>query len=403
MLRAILVDDEEPVLDLMERLLESNGNIEIVGKFNRPEDAVGRMKTEYPDVVFLDIQMPGMNGLEVAEYVMEAAPYIDIVFVTAYNQYAIEAFELSAVDYLLKPPTAARLNKTVERLLRKREVRHQEGRKEGSSLSEIEVHNDTQLNEVEHTKKNEGFNCFSHFEFILDAHTGEAVKWRRLKDRELMAYLVHKRNRFVSKGSILEDLWPGAKQEQATAFLHTCVYNIRKKMNSLGYKEKLKYRDNGYKLELMDMWCDVEEFERITGAMEVNATNISKCEWAAKLYKGNYMEKEGYIWAYETEESLKHTYITFMHRMAEFYNSIEKYESAMNCLQNAHKLHPFHDEIHAAILLGYARMGDRQSMIHHYEHFTRLLKEELGIEPLEATVQLYQRLRSGHAKDIPMA
>src|SRR5689334_6040291 len=103
MLRVILVDDEEPVLNLMERLLASNGNIEIAGKFTRPEDAISRIGTEQVDVVFLDIQMPGMNGLEAAEYLMEAAPEMDIVFVTAYNEYAIEAFELSAVDYLLKP------------------------------------------------------------------------------------------------------------------------------------------------------------------------------------------------------------------------------------------------------------------------------------------------------------
>ncbi len=130
MLRVILVDDEEPVLNLMERLLETNENIEIAGKFTLPEEAISRNQTEQVDVVFLDIQMPGMNGLEVAEYLMEATPEIDIVFVTAYNEYAIEAFELSAIDYLLKPPTDERLNKTIERLLRRRKGRNQEGRKD---------------------------------------------------------------------------------------------------------------------------------------------------------------------------------------------------------------------------------------------------------------------------------
>jgi two-component system LytT family response regulator len=119
MLRVFLVDDEEPVLNLMERLLVSNGNIEIVGKFTRPEEAISRIQIDQVDVVFLDIQMPGMNGFEAAEYFMEAAPRIDIVFVTAYNKYVMKAFELSAVDYLLKPPTANKLNKTIECLLQR--------------------------------------------------------------------------------------------------------------------------------------------------------------------------------------------------------------------------------------------------------------------------------------------
>ncbi len=237
----------------------------------------------------------------------------------------------------------------------------------------------------------------------MDAQTGEAVKWRRFKDRELMAYLIHKRNRFVSKASILEDLWPGAHPEQATAFLYTCVYNIRKKMNSLGCREKLEYRDNGYRLELLEMWCDADEFERMAGCLEVDVNNIGVCEAVAELYKDNYMEKEGFIWTYKTVEVLKETYITLMNRMADYYSSIRNYESAMSCLQNAHKRHPFHDEINESILLGYARMGDRQSMIRHYEQFTRLLNEELGIEPMITTIQLYQRLCSGSAKDISPA
>jgi two-component system LytT family response regulator len=124
MLRVILIDDEERVLNLMERLLETNKNIEISGKYTRPEEAISRIKTEKVDVVFLDIQMNGMNGIQAAEYLLEVDPEIDIVFITAYNQYAIEAFKLSAVDYLLKPPTAERLNKTIERLLWRRKVRN---------------------------------------------------------------------------------------------------------------------------------------------------------------------------------------------------------------------------------------------------------------------------------------
>jgi two-component system LytT family response regulator len=122
MLRVFLVDDEELVLDLLERLLVSNGNIEIAGKFTRPEEAIDRIQMEQVDAVFLDIKMPGMNGIAAAEYLLMVNPETEIVFVTAHIQYAIEAFELKVSDYLLKPPTLHRLNKTIERLLLKQKA-----------------------------------------------------------------------------------------------------------------------------------------------------------------------------------------------------------------------------------------------------------------------------------------
>lgn len=388
MLRVMLVDDEEPVLDLMERRLELMGNIEIVGRFTQPREAIERMKMEQVDVAFLDIQMPGMNGLEAAECFMEVNPHVDVVFVTAYNEYAIRAFELSAVDYLLKPPTADRLKKTIERLLSRQETRNGDGRKVGRHAEEADA------------RLGPGFRCFGHFEWVVDAQTGETVNWKRNKDRELMAYLVHSRNQVVSKASILEHLWPDTAPKQAAAFLHTCVYNIRKLMNSLGCAEKLVYKDNGYRLELLKMWCDADDFERVAAGTEVDAGSIGACEAAAELYKGNYMEHEGFIWAYEAMEALKDVYLSLMNRMAEYYRSIRNEASAMKCLLHAHTRHPFHEGINTSILLGYARIGDRQAMIRHYERFTRLMKEELGIDPLETTVQLYQRLCSGSAKDI---
>lgn len=218
-----------------------------------------------------------------------------------------------------------------------------------------------------------------------------------------MAYLVHSRNQVVSKASILEHLWPDTAPEQATAFLHTCVYNIRKLMSSLGCAEKLVYKDNGYRLELLKMWCDADDFERVAAGTEVDTGSIGACEAAAALYKGNYMEHEGFIWAYEAMEALKDVYLSLMKRMAEYYRSIRNEASAMHCLLHAHTRNPFHEGINTSILLGYARIGDRQAMIRHYESFTKLMKEELGIEPLETTVQLYQRLCGGSAKDISKA
>ncbi len=118
-IRAVLVDDEELARDELGYLLGRIGGVEVVGQAeNGPEalDAIARLS---PDVIFLDVQMPGLTGFEVARRLLEADGAAQIVFVTAFDQHAIEAFEVNAVDYLLKPVDPARLETAVDRARRR--------------------------------------------------------------------------------------------------------------------------------------------------------------------------------------------------------------------------------------------------------------------------------------------
>lgn len=115
-LRAFLVDDEPLALDRLRRLLAQTGRVEVVGATTKPEDAVSALTNDPPDVCFLDIQMPRLTGFDV----LARLPHQPIViFTTAYDQYALQAFSVNSVDYLLKPvePEAlARALDKVERL-----------------------------------------------------------------------------------------------------------------------------------------------------------------------------------------------------------------------------------------------------------------------------------------------
>jgi sigma-B regulation protein RsbU (phosphoserine phosphatase) len=114
MIRAVIVDDEAPARERLRRLL--GGTLEVVGEASDGREALARIAELAPDVVFLDIQMPGPSGLEVAASL--AAPRPRIIFCTAFDQFAIDAFEHHAVDYLLKPVNSERLAKTVARMSR---------------------------------------------------------------------------------------------------------------------------------------------------------------------------------------------------------------------------------------------------------------------------------------------
>jgi two-component system, LytTR family, response regulator len=113
MLKAYLVDDELPALKRLTRLLESTKKVEIIGSSMNPADAIKALSADLPDVLFLDIQMPGMNGFDLLAS-LERQPVV--IFTTAYDQYALKAFEVNSIDYLLKPIEPEQLERALKKL-----------------------------------------------------------------------------------------------------------------------------------------------------------------------------------------------------------------------------------------------------------------------------------------------
>jgi len=121
-MRAVVVDDEQLARDELGYLLGQLGGIEVIGQAGNGVEALSTIDRLHPDVVFLDVQMPGLTGFEVARRMLDTQNGSHIIFVTAYDQHAIEAFEVNAVDYLLKPVEQARLELAVQRARRRIEV-----------------------------------------------------------------------------------------------------------------------------------------------------------------------------------------------------------------------------------------------------------------------------------------
>lgn len=112
-MKAIIIDDERLARQELKNLLALHKEIEVIAECNNAESAKEKIAELNPDVIFLDIQMPGKTGLELIE---EVSVLPDVVFVTAYDEYAIKAFEVNAYDYLLKPVSPERLAETIKKL-----------------------------------------------------------------------------------------------------------------------------------------------------------------------------------------------------------------------------------------------------------------------------------------------
>ena len=115
MLRAYIVDDERLAVERLTRLLEATGRVRVAGSTTDPETAVAELRERDVDVLFLDIQMPGLTGFDLLQRLDQDVP---VVFTTAYDQYALDAFAVNSVDYLLKPIEAERLERALDKLAR---------------------------------------------------------------------------------------------------------------------------------------------------------------------------------------------------------------------------------------------------------------------------------------------
>lgn len=136
-MRVLLVDDESLALDRLETFFADIEGVEIVGRASDGDEALERIKELTPDLVILDVQMPGKNGLRAAADI-DIEPRPEIVFVTAHEHYAPDAFDVDAADYLLKPVRFDRLRQAVDRARRRKTLRAAEARA-GALEEEVEA------------------------------------------------------------------------------------------------------------------------------------------------------------------------------------------------------------------------------------------------------------------------
>mgnify|MGYP001175455027 CR=1 FL=1 len=131
MLKAYIVDDEPLARDELGYLLRRSRKAEVVGEAESLETALAQIQELQPDIVFLDIQLAEQNGMDLARRLAELNLGTEVVFATAYDEYALQAFELNAVDYILKPYDEQRILQTLEKAAKRRELRH--NRESGTS------------------------------------------------------------------------------------------------------------------------------------------------------------------------------------------------------------------------------------------------------------------------------
>jgi len=362
-MRAMILDDEPLSLAGMERMLRRY-EVDVCGAFLDPAEAVARAAELGADVAFVDIEMPGMSGLVAAERLTAALPELQIVFVTAYDQYAVNAFELNATDYLLKPVQAKRLESTLERLAARAARRPEAAR---PSLGRPT------------------FRCFLRLAVAAEGGGDLDIPWRTSKAKEVFAYLLHMRNRPVSKDVLIDLMWPELDMGKAQTHLHTTVYQIRQTLKGMALPVKLSFADGGYRLELNGATVDADVWERQLAA-EPGGNALTWME----LYRGDYFEQEGYLWAEQERERLRVRWLENALRIARERGERSWDSTVHALLEEAVARFPSVQESYALLMRMYHAQGRAQEIRKTFARLRESLLEESGEEPAADIASWYE-------------
>ncbi len=306
-MRVLVVEDEPDTLYEIEDYLRSYDETMEIEACSNPLLAIRACRSLPFDAALLDIQMPEMTGLELADCLSALSPEISFIFITAYNNYATEAFELNAVDYILKPIRQERFNKALDKI--RKDMKDKE-RPAEDPTDEVAI---------------------QAFGKMMVSSGAGILKWKRHKSSEIFAYLLHQQGVPVHKEKLCEMMWPEYDPQKALTYLQTIMYQLRKNISEIGGSSiVIEYADHCYRLSLSNVKYDVDLFtEAYDKAFRDNPPSLDVLIRAEQCYTGQYFEEEGWIWAMGRQQDLAQKYQKVLEAVIRLEMSSENKDAAL--------------------------------------------------------------------------
>ncbi|WP_263297549.1 MULTISPECIES: response regulator [Lysinibacillus] len=314
--------------------------------------------------------MPGMNGLELGGKIQEISPHVEIVFTTGYDQYAIDAFNLHAIDYLLKPVQKLRLHKSLERLQQM-----------------IEKNQPI-------TAKQKMIKLLGGLKVASPDGNAHLMKWRTSKAKELFAYILSHRNEMIYRDTILELFWPESDIDKACKQLYTAIYTIRQTLKNYGLdgvQISSPLLNSGYKLLLEDVVIDVEQWlAQLKSLPPLQQSTVEEHERVFQVYTGDYLGDSDYIWSESERERLRRLWTHHAQQLCEFYTLHENYLAAVKVQEKVQSFSPNEEDSYFTLMKLYHLLNNAAAVGEQYWLLKKMLQEQLAVEPSEGIEKWYK-------------
>ncbi len=374
-MKAFVIDDERVYHTIMERLLSQIGGVELVGCYLRPEDALEQLRHQEVDIAFIDIQIGQDNGLDAARLLRSVHPDLEIVFVTSHKEYAADSFESYPLDYMVKPVSQSRLEQTIVRAASRL---REKSRQAASIAGKLKVR---ALGGLEVSGERSG-----------------PVKWISKKSLELFAFLLMHRGRSVSKGRILEHIFPDMPLKNAETYLNTAVYQLRKALQEHGYKHIVDNGQEQYWLLLDQVEVDFISFEtRVSQFGAFVNDEIEDALTCERQYSGELYEDQAFVWSVAERTRLHDAYVYFAKQLSRWLLAHRRAEQAAMIVKKIVQRNELDEESNFLLLQAYGELKDIASLAKHYERISYLYRQELTAPLPVEFIAMYERYSTLHS------
>ncbi len=314
MFSVMIVEDEEHILKFMNKKLSAFEDFQVKGTFSTPEEALAAFDNIQPEVVFLDIEMPRINGIELARRLLEKKQDIHIIFTTAYAQYALNAFEVEAIDYLMKPIGNDDLVRVLKRL--------------NKVVARKPVPKAGETGKVAFPVR-----CFGCFE-IRDQQQ-QVVGWPTRKSEELFAYFLTRQGRYITKWELLDLFWSEVDEERSLQNLYNTIYRIKQVLKKLALPVTIKKVNDGYILESEVVLSDLTQLILLTEKENSNITlHIEDITALYFSYRTPLFGMRDYIWSFSAQEYVAVLFRKLCNRLLCHYREQNQFKQAEGVLRH---------------------------------------------------------------------
>jgi two-component system, LytTR family, response regulator len=357
-MRAVIIDEDANAIAELSYFLRDY-EIEITGTYLSPLEALQRIMVDRPDIVFTDIDMPEMSGIDLAIKIQSLLYDVIIIFVTAHSQFAVEAFRAHPLDYVLKPINSTIFENTMVYVLKQYEL---------IRLKRIKI-----LQPAKFT-----ISCFGQLEIKNEKQ--EVMKFATQKSKDMFSYILCNADRINYRDEIIALLFSSNDQANALNNYYVTLCRLRNSLAKFGFDSEMFQIKKNCSLYIANGICDFIDFSRfIKNSSIINSDNISMAEGFVEQYNGELFTDFDSEWTNEARDFIEIKMEDLMFKIAFYYKDIDHLKQE-KILQKLIDINPLSTQGYESLLDLYLKLNQKSKYRNTYKKYREVMENELNLD-----------------------